>query len=84
MTKYCWLCYTFPLDPEPELICDRCDQWYCEECSYTFSLHYQHQGCRCYWCADQSRLNALTKIEKRERKLKLIEEVLKGHEFSCY
>jgi len=46
-----------------ELICDRCEEIYCEDCSYTFSLHYQHQGSRCYHCADQSRR---TKLDKRD------------------
>jgi hypothetical protein len=58
---HCYICYTMSVDEE--MICDRCEEIYCEDCSYTFSLHYQHQGSRCYHCADQSRR---TKLDKRD------------------
>jgi len=54
--KYCYICYS---QTDPEFICDRCDEHYCEDCSYTFSLHYQFQGSRCYRCADQDRREKL-------------------------
>lgn len=70
MTNYCWICYRFPIDINH--LCDRCDNYYCEDCSYIFGIHYQHEGNRCYSCADQSRLKELTKEERRNNKLKLI------------
>lgn len=57
----CYICKSTNL--EENWICDRCDQLYCEDCSYTFTLHYQFQGSRCYHCADQHRRNGLTKEE---------------------
>ena len=61
---HCHICYS--TNVEPEMVCDICDELYCEDCSYTFSLHYQHQGARCYSCADQSRR---TPLDKRDIKL---------------
>jgi hypothetical protein len=68
---HCYHCFTTIVDED--FICDTCEELYCEECSYTFSLHYQFQGSRCYSCADQSRRNRLTKEEIRDNKLKLIQ-----------
>ncbi len=68
---YCINCYTMD-NVDPDFICDRCEGYYCSECSYSFTLHYQFQGSRCYLCADQSRRNALTLETKRENKIKLI------------
>jgi hypothetical protein len=56
---HCYICYTMNVDTD--MICDTCDEIYCDDCSYTFSLHYQHQGSRCYNCADQSRRTSLNK-----------------------
>jgi len=67
--KACHICYSDKVDQE--IFCDKCENYYCEECSYTFSLHYQHQGSRCYLCADQGRRNFISKKEKRDNKLKL-------------
>lgn len=69
---YCHLCYS--TNVEEDQICDICGEYYCDDCSYTFSLHYQFQGSRCYLCADQRRLKKLTKVEIRQNKLKLITE----------
>lgn len=69
MIIHCHICYS--TNVEPEMVCDICDELYCEDCSYTFSLHYQHQGSRCYSCADQGRRKVLTKQMIRENKLKL-------------
>ncbi len=71
--KAYYICYViFYKDVlEEEILCDKCDNYHCEECSYTFSIHYQHQGSRCYLCADQRRRKILTKIEQRDNKLKL-------------
>jgi hypothetical protein len=70
MNKFCYICYTLNIDED--FICDTCDNYYCEDCSYTFSLHYQHQGSRCYSCADQSRLNPLLKEVIRNNKLLIL------------
>ena len=71
MELFCYICFQ---QTEEELLCDRCDNHYCEDCSYTFSIHYQHQGARCYSCADQSRLKPLTKQMIRDNKIKAIIE----------
>jgi hypothetical protein len=67
---WCYICYSTNVDCD--MICDMCDEIYCEGCSYTFSLHYQHQGSRCYVCAEQSRMSYLSKADIRDNKLKLL------------
>ena len=69
MKYFCYICFQ---QIEENFVCDRCDEHYCEDCSYTFSLHYQHQGARCYSCADQSRRKPLTKQMIRDNKLNAI------------
>ena len=64
---YCGRCFTLNVDEN--FICDKCEEHYCEECSYTFSPHYQFQGSRCYLCADQSRRNKLGISTIRDNKL---------------
>lgn len=81
MIKYCHICYEVD-GIEDHNICDICDEIYCEGCSYTFSLHYQHQGSRCYICADQSRRERLTIIEKRDKKIRFISMEKKHREMS--
>ena len=69
--KVCYICLSndiFIDDNEP-LICDKCDEYFCYDCSYTFSLHYQHEGVRCYHCADQKRKKPL---DKRDCKIDYI------------
>ncbi len=66
----CYICYA-PTDPE--FICDRCDNHYCEDCSYSFTLHYQYEGGLCYWYSDQSRKKPLIKETVRENKIKWIQ-----------
>ena len=68
--NYCYICYK--KDIEDDFVCDMCEQHYCEDCSYCFTLHYQFQGSRCYLCADQSRINRLTKEMISDNKLKLL------------
>ena len=63
---YCYICHDIT---EEDFICDICDNYYCEECSYTYGLYYQFQGSRCYKCADQDRRNKITKNDIRNRKL---------------
>lgn len=55
-----------------DFLCDRCEEYYCEDCSYTFTLHYQYEGSLCYWCSDQKRKKPLFKSEVREKKLTYI------------
>ena len=67
--EHCHICYTI----EDELfICDKCDELYCLDCSYTYTIHFQYEGCMCHWCSDQKRLKELSKSDIRENKLKLI------------
>jgi hypothetical protein len=70
MDRFCHICFTKNIDEN--LICDRCDNYYCEDCSYTFSLHYQFQGSRCYSCAEQNRLKSLSKNLIRDNKLLIL------------
>lgn len=67
--KHCHICYT----TEDELFtCDECDELYCLDCSYIYTIHFQYEGSLCYYCSDQKRLTKLTKSDIRENKLKLI------------
>ena len=60
--KICYICLSTDIVEDVEPIpCDRCDQYYCYDCSYTFSIHYQYEGNSCYICADQSRRKPLNK-----------------------
>jgi hypothetical protein len=67
---HCHICYTANVEPDI-MVCDICDGVYCEDCSYTFSIHYQHQGARCFRCSDQKRLKPLSMETIRDNKLKL-------------
>ena len=69
--KHCHICY---INEELDELytCDRCEELYCLQCSYTYTYHYQYEGCLCYFCSEQSRVNKLTKEELRQNKLKLI------------
>lgn len=62
MECYCEICFSLT---EPEWICDTCERYYCEDCSYSFTIHYQFQGGRCYQCADQSRRTPLNNRDIR-------------------
>lgn len=73
---HCHICYSFRIDTD--FICDTCDNFYCEDCSYTFSLHYQFQGSRCYQCADQYRREPLN---KRDVKINFILHEKENNEF---
>ena len=64
----CYICYTIA----DELICDTCDNHYCDGCTYTFGIYYQHYVSRCYKCSEQSRLRVLTKETIRENKVKYL------------
>lgn len=63
---YCYICYK---ETYEELICDTCEEYYCEDCSYIYTLHYQFEGCRCYICSNQYRISPLNKSEVRENKI---------------
>lgn len=64
--SYCYICYGIT---EPNMICDRCDNLYCDECSYSFTQHYQFHGARCFECSGQSRLNPLFKNIYRKNRI---------------
>jgi len=68
---YCYICYSID-EVDEEIICDNCENHYCYDCSYTYSMHYQYEGCLCYWCSDQHRRKKLTKEIIRNNKLKII------------
>jgi len=72
-TKHCNICYTTE-NIDDHNICDVCDCVYCNDCSYSFTIHYQYYGAKCYLCADQSRRIRLTVETKRDNKIKLITE----------
>jgi hypothetical protein len=65
--KICHICLSddIHIDDETLLICDTCDEYYCHDCSYTYTLHYQHEGMRCFWCSNQRRLKPLDKRDFR-------------------
>jgi hypothetical protein len=65
--KICHICLSddIHVDEETLLICDTCDEYYCYDCSYIFTQHYQHEGMRCYHCSNQSRLKPLDKRDSR-------------------
>lgn len=52
-------------DGNEPLICDKCDEYYCHDCSYTFSIHFEYYGMMCYHCSDQRRLKPLNKRDMR-------------------
>lgn len=70
MEKYCYICYS--LDIDDNFVCDICENYYCEDCSYTFSIHYQYYGSKCYLCSNQGKREKLTKGEKRNKKIKFL------------
>lgn len=61
--KVCYICLSGDIfyDDGEAFICDTCDEYYCEDCSYTFTIHYQHEGMRCYICSGQKRRTPLCK-----------------------
>jgi len=66
--KVCHICLSVDvfIDSENILTCDTCDEYYCYDCSYTYTVHYQYEGMKCYWCSEQKRLKPL---DKRDSKL---------------
>lgn len=69
MMIYCHICYN---ETDKDFICDTCDNYYCEDCSYTYSLHYQYEGLQCYFCSNQNRRSKLSKEMIRNNKILLI------------
>lgn len=67
MNHRCYICYG---STDDYMICDRCEEHYCDDCSYTFTIHYQYQGSLCYNCSDQSRRKKLTRDIIRDNKIK--------------
>ena len=65
-------CYICKGMTEDYMVCDRCHEHYCEDCSYTYSLHFQYQGSLCYECSGQDRITPLLKEEVRENVIDII------------
>ena len=70
MIKHCHICYTLNVDDE--FICAKCENYYCEECSYSYTIHFQYEGGLCYYCSDQKRRKTLSKEDIRNNKLFII------------
>lgn len=72
---YCHICYD---ETDEEFVCETCEEHYCEDCSYTYSLHYQFQGGKCYECSGQSRLKYLDEDQVIANKRNIeLEKILK-------
>ena len=67
---HCHICYSTNVDEE--FICERCDQYYCEDCAAIFNSISQIDYNCCYECSDGNRIKPLHKDEIRNNKLKLI------------
>lgn len=67
----CHICYVMT---DELYTCDKCDNLYCYDCSYTFTIHYQYEGSLCHWCSDQGRRKKLTREELRNNKIELIKK----------
>lgn len=72
MNNLCYICLSEDIwiDDDGLLVCDTCGEYYCYEelkrifapdCSYTYTIHYQHEGSRCYHCANQPRRKPLNR-----------------------
>lgn len=70
LEDHCYICGSLDVDKDIT-ICDMCDELYCYDCSYTFTIHYQHQGSRCYSCADQRRRTPLNRRDSKINKILL-------------
>lgn len=66
--QICHICLSddVKVDDDQPLICDRCGEIYCYDCSYTFTLHYDYQGSLCYRCSGQQRK---TPLNRRDYKI---------------
>lgn len=65
----CHICFGIT---EEDFLCDTCDNYYCESCSYIYGLHYQFEGSRCYSCSDQPRNRKLLYSDVRDNKIDII------------
>ena len=74
IVPHCELCFVSDNITDEDLCkCDTCDRFYCEDCTYTFSLQYQFQGCRCYECSDHNRIKGkINFVKLRDNKLKVL------------
>ena len=68
--EFCYICFGAT---EEEIVCDTCGNHYCDNCSYSFTLHYQFQGPRCYKCSEQSRITPLKRDEVLENFFYMVE-----------
>lgn len=56
----CYICYYSSENEDEIFICENCDEYYCEDCSYLYANEYSPQGNFCYHYLDQ---NVRTKNE---------------------
>lgn len=63
---YCHICGA---ETDVEYLCDSCDNYYCDTCSYVFT-QFNSEGNYCHECANQPRRKKLTIDEIRDNKLK--------------
>lgn len=77
----CYICYS---QTDEEFICDMCDNYYCDGCSYTFGIHYQHYVSRCFKCSEQRRIRTLTKETIRDNKIKYLLQNEEIHSTDIY
>lgn len=61
MGEICYICLSDDIYYGGDLpfVCDRCNEYYCHDCAYSFTLHFQYYGMLCYHCSDQSRIKPL-------------------------
>lgn len=67
---HCHICYSTNIDED--FVCDRCEEYYCWDCSCTYDIHTQCDSNLCYECSDQRRRKPLTKDMIRDNKLMMI------------
>jgi hypothetical protein len=73
--KICYICYSSNIDDHN--ICDRCDNYYCDDCSYIFTYHHQYEGSECHYCSEQQRkVPGNLKMIRRDN---LINNIINGH-----
>jgi hypothetical protein len=66
--EHCHICYSI----DETYTCESCDELYCLDCSYTYTIHYQYEGNLCYRCSEQKRIKPLSKEIIRDNKIEII------------
>jgi len=69
MNYHCNICFGLT---DEDIICNKCDELYCYDCSSTYTIHNQIDYNCCYNCSDQTRRNKLTIEILRDNKLNMI------------